>query len=63
MADNYFALHAVPSGESREAALKELELILKTAALHEYAELWVEHAEFPALCALVHHTRGWLILR
>ena len=45
----------------REAALLELHGKLASLSLSTFAEVWVDHDPFPAICALMNGNRGWLM--
>ena len=51
----------VPDGDERQAALAELEDALASVPAAGYAEVWVDHDSFPALCLLVNGEHGWLM--
>src|SRR5690242_14642294 len=45
----------------RDAALGDLESALSNVPENGFAEIWVDHGAFPALCALVNAGQGWLM--
>jgi hypothetical protein len=53
---------SIPSDEAaREAALADLSVALARLPPAGYAEVWVDHDPFPALCALLNGDQGWLM--
>jgi len=44
-----------------DAADARLCRFLEAARQHEFAEIWVDRADYPALCALVHGDTAWLM--
>jgi len=59
MQNTLFATHDIqPFEPYRSEALRHLELSLDQLASHAFAELWVNHIQFPALCALINVSRG-----
>jgi hypothetical protein len=48
-------------GPERETALAELAAELASLSATGFAEIWVDHGGFPALCALVNGEQGWLM--
>jgi len=45
----------------REAALLELRAKLANLLPNAFAEVWVDHGPYPALCALMNGNLGWLM--
>src|SRR5205085_1099323 len=63
MMDHYATEHTIPTeGIERDAALRRVESALSDALGKEYAEIWIDHNPYPALCGLIHKERGWLML-
>ena len=61
--DHYASHHTIPqAGHEREVALARVDIALADALAHEYAEIWIDQSNFPALCGLIHANRGWLML-
>jgi hypothetical protein len=62
MPSSSYTVHLViPDGEAeRRAALASLETMLARIPDTGFAEIWVLHGRFPALCALLNGDRGWL---
>jgi len=51
----------VPEADAeRRLALASLEAMLARLPETGFAEVWVMHGRFPALCALLNGERGWL---
>ena len=63
MMDHYSSQLTIPNvAREREAALQRVHVALAEASAHEYAEIWIDHNNFPALGGLIHADRGWLML-
>jgi len=63
MPDTLHRSHTIPSSEpDRSSALDGLASTIAEVPRHAYAELWVSHDDFPALCALISGSVGWLML-
>jgi hypothetical protein len=62
MTSSTYTVHLViPDGDAeRRAALASLETMLTRIPDTGFAEIWVMHGRFPALCALLNGDRGWL---
>ena len=45
----------------REAALLDLHGKLASLSPGSFAEVWVDHGPYPAICALMNGNRGWLM--
>lgn len=45
----------------RETALLDLHDKLAALESNAFAEIWVDHHPFPAICALINGDRGWLM--
>ena len=62
MTKSCYTVHVViPDADAeRRAAIDSLEAMLARIPQTGYAEVWVMHGQFPALCALLHGERGWL---
>jgi hypothetical protein len=60
---NIFGINVTVPSESwrRGAALEELDKSLKAIPTAGYAEIWVNHDSFPALCVLVNGEQSWLM--
>ena len=57
-----YTVHIVipDADEERRAALATLDTMLTRIPETGFAEVWVMHGRFPALCALLNGDRGWL---
>jgi predicted nuclease of predicted toxin-antitoxin system len=51
----------VRTGRAKSRSLQELRECLAQARKSQYAEIWVDHGDFPSLCALINGDRGWLM--
>ena len=52
----------IPGPEAdRQAAITELANALAALPTTGFAEVWVDHDPFPALCALLNGDKGWLM--
>jgi len=45
----------------RDDSLQHLRRLLAEARKSEYVEIWVDHGDYPSLCALIHGDSGWLM--
>jgi hypothetical protein len=53
---------SIPNNDSDKfIELKNLNKELEEIRLYQYAEVWICHSEFPALCALINNKLGWLM--
>jgi hypothetical protein len=48
-------------GPTKSSRLQELRQCLLEARKELYAEIWVDHGDYPALCALVNGDYAWLM--
>ena len=63
MRNHFFSEHTIPKeGPERGGSLDQLKDTLSQVTAHQFAEVWLNHNRFPALCALVNGDRGWLML-
>jgi hypothetical protein len=62
MPNSCYSVHLViPEADAeRRLALASLEAMLARLPETGFAEVWVMHGRFPALCALLNGERGWL---
>src|SRR5918996_4002273 len=62
MTRSCYTVHLVipEDAAERPAALASLETMLARIPETGFAEVWVMHGRFPALCALLNGDRGWL---
>ena len=51
----------VPDGPEKTSVLDDLHACLLEARNSPYAEIWVDHGDYPSLCALVNGDRAWLM--
>jgi hypothetical protein len=51
----------IPEGDERRSVLARLDAMLARIPETGFAEVWVMHGRFPALCALLNGDRGWLM--
>lgn len=51
----------VPDRTGKARCLREIQAALAEERESQYAEIWIDHGNFPALCALMNDTRGWLM--
>jgi hypothetical protein len=61
MADCYYRRITVPSGSGRRKCLQQIHDYLQEARKSQYAEVWIDHGNFPIMCALINGDRGWLM--
>jgi hypothetical protein len=57
----YYRQLTVTDGPEKSQSLQELHNCLLDACNARYAEIWIDHGDFPSLCALVNGDRGWLM--
>lgn len=57
----YGKVVTVPADAGRPRVLRDLHKVLLKARSFQYAEIWVDHGNYPSLCALVNGDRAWLM--
>ena len=61
MAKCYHRRLTVSDGPTKSGSLQQLHECLLEARSEIYAEIWVDHGDYPALCALVNGDQAWLM--
>jgi hypothetical protein len=51
----------VLDGPAKSQILHDLQACLLEARNSQYAEIWVDHGDYPSLCALANGDRAWLM--
>jgi hypothetical protein len=61
MATAEYCRITIQEGAKKSSLLEKLSDFLTTVSGTDYAEIWVDHGDFPCLCALVNGQRAWLM--